>query len=54
MWIFYICAAAAGFFVSLLIKEKTMSDEHQTLKQGIEEQENGQKEKAESEPSTLF
>lgn len=35
MWIFFVCIAATGFFVSLFIKKTTLSKSHEVTKTGL-------------------
>jgi hypothetical protein len=44
MWIMYVCFAAAGLLVSLLISHQTLSKEHQVTKTGLAEEESKRKE----------
>lgn len=45
MWIFYVCIAATGLAVSLLVQKYTLSKQHEVLKTGLAEQEKARKER---------
>ena len=45
MWIFYVCVAAMGLAVSLLIQKHTLNKQHEVLKTGLAEQERARKER---------
>lgn len=45
MWIFYVCIAATGLAVSLLIQKHTLSKQHEVMKTGLAEQERARKER---------
>lgn len=40
MWIFYVCLAAVGLAVSLLIQKKTLTKTHEVMKTGLAAEEN--------------
>lgn len=45
MWIFFVCIAAAGLFVSFFIKKKTLTKTHEVTKTGLAAEEQNRRER---------